>query len=429
MCMEIKNSGLQCSILHNLQLSIENINVNSQNTMQQTALHIAAEIGNENIVTTLIQSNCDIDIPDFGGFRAIDLAVAHDHSSIVQRLLKCYEERDKKQGKPLSFDITLLVRIAVEHNSPKSLRVLLTSEFPFVLDGEPYTLLHRAAILGFNDIVIVLFEETNITQDLLNKTCAGPNKRHKGATALALAARYAHRDIVNTLLQHNASTACAENTLTIMHHAAAGGDVDILSQLADRNQNKDWSLCETVHGHLPLNMALNVSASEHCISWILEQMNTAYTKSDKERQEKIFKSLTFFNDATRHAVIYASPGSLLNLLNFKFTKNDQNPWSLKKYDRLLHVAIENNRNDMVVVLLKFMKDKECLLQGLSAKNHDGYSGLEYAARKKNRFAARAIADAITSAKKANLWTENAVLRDLDKVAKDYEEFWTSLYSS
>lgn len=407
-------------------------NVNEVNQYGQSALHFAAELGDEGVVKELIERGCSIHHVDFGGCRAIDIAVAYNRAGIVSVLLK-------KQEDP-NLDITPLVRLAVEHNAPHSLQVLIDSEFPvnigMTYDG--HTILHIAAIRGFNDVVKILVKNNVMRDALLNRICtATMEKRHDGATALALAARYTHIAVVTTLIEYRAATDCRVKALTVMHHAAFGGNEKILQNLANYLQNALWPFWEA-YGSFPLDMAMK-NASAQCVTWILDKMNTAYAQSSGERKQKIHRIL-LLNSTAQFAVMYGSPAILSHLLEFKFSVDGETPYPLcnniqkmMKCQTLLHTAIEYDRNDMVVALLRFMKEKPQFLPCLAIQNlKNHFLPTRYAAKnKENWFAVEAIAGTVKDAEKDSRVDASLLItvkNDLSMLAREHKEveaFWTT----
>lgn len=53
-----------------------------------TALHIAAENGHADIVSSLIGANCDLDVLTLSGRTALHLAAENNHFEVVERLLR-----------------------------------------------------------------------------------------------------------------------------------------------------------------------------------------------------------------------------------------------------------------------------------------------------------------------------------------------------
>src|SRR6218665_1025975 len=65
----------------------------------KTCLHIAAERGSSQMVSTLLEFGANAFVKDENGFTAMDLAEKEQHQSVVKILCSCISEREKERRK------------------------------------------------------------------------------------------------------------------------------------------------------------------------------------------------------------------------------------------------------------------------------------------------------------------------------------------
>ena len=197
-----------------------NADVNSESKSGQTAFLQAAEMGHLHIVKWLVEE-ANVEVNSFSGrsCTALHYAVYRGHLNVIRWLV---EER----------------KVNVNANHRRGVRALHHAMEPEIIkylvqNGADVnaqtdwggTVLHSAAFRGQLDIMQWMIEEGNAevnTRDL------------DGATALLLAARENHFDIVKYLLQRGADViARTSDGRTLLHYAAKFGHVEIARWLVE----------------------------------------------------------------------------------------------------------------------------------------------------------------------------------------------------
>lgn len=64
-------------------------NVNFQDSFGNTALHLACENNNIDVIKFLVENNCNLNIPNSGNKTALDIASKNNHFDIVNFLFEC----------------------------------------------------------------------------------------------------------------------------------------------------------------------------------------------------------------------------------------------------------------------------------------------------------------------------------------------------
>ena len=232
-----------------------------------TAVHLAAYLGFEWILTSLIQRSYPPDSPDAGGRTPLLYAAGNGHEKIVELLL----ERDDVRadfhssktmarlcGTPLSFASWCGQETVVEllvNRKDVNVNFKMT---------EGTTPLMRASLLGHEKVVQLLLKREDI--DVNSKS---DSKR----TALSLAAQIGHDAVVKLLLEHKGIEADCENSKhedCPLIWAASSGHEKVVKLLADR---PDVDVNSTdFNGISPLGVAA-AEGHEAVVKLLLEQVD------------------------------------------------------------------------------------------------------------------------------------------------------------
>lgn len=174
-----------------------------------TALHFAAQSGDNKAVRLLLDRGAVPDAQEKAGWMPLHLACQNGHETVVRLLL-----------------LRLSGEAVIEQK-----------------EAQGRTPLHLASTYGHVDIVKLLLSQGS-----------DPNATNKSlSTALHLSAEQGHNRIVRKLLKSGANTDCADSKgYTPLHLAALKGHVGISRQLLSKGANPD---SRTVQGWTPMHLA------------------------------------------------------------------------------------------------------------------------------------------------------------------------------
>lgn len=296
--------------VNRLLLSGADVNYASSND-RNTAMHLACEIGNSEIVSALLIHFPNLNLKrNIDGFAPLHCAVKNNHNDVVLNLLMHQanpDSRDDQGFTPLNY--------AVENaNNEIVMNLLLHQANPNSRDNLGLTPLHHAVKKGNIEMVRHLFLSPN-----------NPDSRDfEGLTPLHYAVIYNNREIMNLLLLNNANpNICDFSGCTPFHLAVINGDLLTVSQLFS------WSI-------LPNNFNINLNL----------RTNSGHT-----------------------AIHFAGKQNNLNLVNFLLKFNaDPNKAVLSNGFTALHYASAHGNKDMVQMLL----DRNAKIDGVFLAGENGY---------------------------------------------------------
>lgn len=154
-----------------------------------TPLLYASYMGNSQIVSALLNANCNIKArDDIDGAMAIHIAAANEHNDIVNLLIKkdktLLNEKDNNGGDtPLHW--------AIMKSSNSTIRLLLSlGANPSQQNSSGQNSLHYGALYGNMDAVVVLVEKYNVNKGLKDKD---------GDTAADIASQNGYENIASYL--------------------------------------------------------------------------------------------------------------------------------------------------------------------------------------------------------------------------------------
>jgi ankyrin repeat protein len=166
-------------------------NINQQDNNGKTALHIAAQYGETKVVELLLDRNANIDQQDNNGKTALHIAAECGETEVVKLLL----DRNANIDQP---------------------------------DNNGKTALHIAAECG----------ETEVVKLLLDRNANIDQPDNNGKTALHIAAQYGETEVVKLLLDRGADINQQDNNgKTARHIAAQYGETEVAKLLLDKCAN------------------------------------------------------------------------------------------------------------------------------------------------------------------------------------------------
>ncbi|RDD44631.1 Transient receptor potential cation channel subfamily A member 1 [Trichoplax sp. H2] len=234
--------------------------VNSQDTFGKTALHYAIETEASNIVTYLLESNCNLNIGDNNGVTALHTAVKVGNLSLVQILLA--EESinvncvDNQGMAPLHL-------AAVTNKELICSELLTANAIVFIEDDDHMTPVAYAAKNGYGDLLRMFFSHVKSKGwevDELLYDCGSPK-----TTLLHLAVQGSSLPAVKLLLRNNANVSSKRDSdgNTPVHVAAACGSLAIIRCLIGNTEvENNASSKDESHENIKINLGVEVINSE-----------------------------------------------------------------------------------------------------------------------------------------------------------------------
>ncbi|KAE8599772.1 hypothetical protein XENTR_v10017317 [Xenopus tropicalis] len=344
------------------------INVEQENG--ETAMHVAAQHGNLQMISALIEEGGEPTWQSKNQENPLHTAVRHCHLPIVEVILTylanergradavgCVNQANKAGETPLHLAAAVkkemthtqgedvkIIRILMEHDGDISRPTNTTSETP----------LHYCARVGNEDVLLEMIR--HISSSRIQQTM---NKQAKnGRSPLLVAAEQGHTGIVQILLQNQARVDVFDETKrTPLHMAALNGQLDVCNSLL--NMKADVNATD-IEGQTPLHLAAENDHSE-VVKLFLKHKPELVTSANME--------------GSTCAHIAASKGSAAVIKELlKFNKTGATTARNKTNDSTpLHLAAAGGHTDAVKVLLE---------TGASAsdENGEGMTAIHLAAK-------------------------------------------------
>ena len=166
-------------------LQLETVNIDHTNEEGKTALMLASERGNEDIVHSLLSAGANVNIQDSEGWTAVMIASEHNHISIIHMLLQANANPHLKTS-----DGSNAVMIASGYGNYEVVELLISKGVDYKYQREDgVNALMSACENGHTQIV-----------ELLLKEQVDPNVQdNKGVTALMPASADEHSEVVKLL--------------------------------------------------------------------------------------------------------------------------------------------------------------------------------------------------------------------------------------
>ena len=212
--------------------------VSSRDKEGNTALHLAAAMGNLELVVLLLEAGSAVDSENNFGWTALHFAAEGVNGEVVERLLEAganVNTRDHDDSTPLN-------KAAFSGNRDVVEKLLAANPDLEALDWSGQTPLHSAAIRGKDNCSDGVLEALLAAGAEVN----APSKddifqEHDGYTAVHLAILVGNPEAIGVLVEHDANlsarTASGKDALAI-----AREERKILEDLKSRGQDVDESL-------------------------------------------------------------------------------------------------------------------------------------------------------------------------------------------
>jgi len=199
------------------------VQINAKNTEGKTALHMAAEKGNNKILNFLLDNEADPNIRTDEGFSALCLAASQGFDGTVVLLLNCTPPPDTEASDSKSGRTALLWAAEKCHAHTVQKLIEKGADIEAVArTGE--TALMLACDLNKQDVVKVLLEVGKARPNIADA---------KGNTALARAKQHGSAMMINLLESHGAKEGGARPASTGSSKSLSGGkSIKALGSLA-----------------------------------------------------------------------------------------------------------------------------------------------------------------------------------------------------
>ncbi|GFO00806.1 ankyrin repeat family protein [Plakobranchus ocellatus] len=213
----------------------------ARNLGGQTALYLAVERGNSEVIRQLIADGSQLEARNIHGNTALHLAVSGDDSETVSKLIAAGAGA---QMKARNLGGQTALHLAVKRGNSEIVNKLLGAGAQMMQNNGGNTALHLAAERGNSEVVNKLL-------------AAGAQmvQNNKGNTALHLAAERGNSEVVNKLLAAGAQMVLNNYGYTALHLAAERGNSEVVSnfivvgaQLEARNNQRNTPFCVAIRG-------------------------------------------------------------------------------------------------------------------------------------------------------------------------------------
>ena len=238
--------------------------VDSRNATGRTPLMNAALNGNVQVVKSVIKRGADPSLMDNRGWNTLHCAAQGGDTDIISLIHTHLPNIDSKTREG---DTPLM--LAALNGKLRAVKWFLERGATVACEEKRgWNTLHHAAQGGDTDIISLIHTHLpNID-----------SKTREGDTPLMLAALNGKLRAVKWFLERGATVACEEkrgwNTL---HHAAQGGDTDIISLIHTHLPNIE---SKTGEGYTPLMVAA-LAGKLHAVKWFLEKGATVACESNR----------------------------------------------------------------------------------------------------------------------------------------------------
>ncbi len=214
--------------------------VNSVNTNQQSALHVASSLGSADIARLLIEKGADVSLADYTMHTPLHYAARNGSGEVTEILIKNGASPEVRN----TYQRTPLLLCARERGTPEVARMLIEAGADInAKDKFESTPLELAAWRGYSGIVGVLIE----------KGAEIPVTGRQAKLILASACQRGLYDLFRLQVEKGINiTSATGSEGTLLHEAAKGGSAEIVAMLTERGLKSD---SKDKYGWTPLHYA------------------------------------------------------------------------------------------------------------------------------------------------------------------------------
>jgi len=210
------------------RLIVANANLSAMDRRQWSALHHAAERGQDVLVSRLLEAEAEVNHANVDERTPLHIAAANGHLAVTMHLL---DRNANVSVKDLDGDTPLHKAVVMRHDGV--IRALIAAQAdPAARDGRGFTALHHAARNGHSEVVRVLVElgaDVAATDHGGGEMTAGlwaveEWRIHGGFTPLHWASKNGRAETVTVLVELGADVATMDVAgSTALHHAVGMG--------------------------------------------------------------------------------------------------------------------------------------------------------------------------------------------------------------
>ncbi|GAB5411708.1 MAG: hypothetical protein ChlgKO_08220 [Chlamydiales bacterium] len=235
--------------------------ITPKNDDEETFLHVAADLGNLDLVTFLLENSFDPSSTDLDGFTPIVSAIGSGHLGVVKIL-----HQDSDKNARFGENAYSLLQIAIRWKKIDIVQFLLLKRHdPNALNGKGQNSLQVAVQRDHLEIVKLLMFEKNMK----------PNVFSHSKSPLMLAALANQVEIMDELIQAGAKPEMARHSET--HVAASRGNLRMLNLL---NKYGFIQLHRNQHGKTPVDLLVQNREVKREVAEFFDQIGASFVSLD-----------------------------------------------------------------------------------------------------------------------------------------------------
>ncbi|KAG8130995.1 hypothetical protein E2320_017657 [Naja naja] len=355
------------------------ININAVNVLKRTALHFAVAGNHISAVEFLLHHKARVDIADKHGLTAIHLAAWSGNLEIMLMLIKAGADQKAKNQEGMN-----VLHFAAKNNGVRIVNYFIRDLHLMELNKPDEV--HMALVALPEDI------HAEFERHLAQHSCRSPVDNFvEGNTALHLAAKNGHRDVLEILLQHwEDINELNQNCETPFYMAVEGGhekcadllleagsDINILNK-----QNASALHVATQNGHTPL------------VRFLISH-NIDLDAQSQKNNSPLHLAITKNNLSVINSLIKANHN--INCLN-------------KRHQTPLHLAADLGNVEIIETLLKAGCD-------FSMVDKQGKTALAVASRSNHAL----VVDMIIKAERFYIWKQDHHCNDVSNINLSFKQ--------
>lgn len=365
---------------------------------QNTALHIAAKLGNASMIKYLLDKGCEvIDNKDDKTF--VDFALDNDNFALIKELQDLGIQDDKVfQFESKIKDRQAQLKMIKDHEElyfqagntefNDAAQQLLTENpsLALIADSEQHTLLHKAILTGNTKLSQIIVDAVRVDDDDEDLQTLLYAIDKKGNTPLHLAAEAGDLASVQLILNNIDPFYLQEQLFeennkgqTALHLASKYGNMDMIKAILAKCDNKQgYLLVRDEDDNNALHFAAKTKKEENLVA-LLNDTNWP----DKTKQQKFILRRNEFDQTPLHLAAGHGNADTVRALLSPLNQEQRGKYLLEKDENgesALHYAVRREEGEIVDALIKNEKGHyiDSLNEILSLKNDYFHTPLQIA---------------------------------------------------